>query len=61
MNNFEKLFKEYKEISEKLTNTELPLEEAINLYEKSNTIYHELKDILINAKQRVNNIKDNIN
>lgn len=57
-NKFEKLFDKYKEISNKLENKDITLDEALKLYEESDIIYSKLNEQIESAKIKINNIRD---
>lgn len=57
-NKFEELFDKYKEISNKLENKDITLDEALKLYEESDIIYSKLNEQIENAKIKINNIRD---
>lgn len=55
---FEDLFEQYKDISKKLENKDISLDEALKLYEESDVIYSKLNEQIENAKIKINNIRD---
>lgn len=55
---FEDLFEKYKDISKKLENKDITLDEALKLYEESDVIYSKLNEQIENAKIKINNIRD---
>ncbi|WP_282926743.1 exodeoxyribonuclease VII small subunit [Helcococcus kunzii] len=55
---FEDLFDQYKNISKKLENKDITLDEALKLYEESDVIYSKLNEQIENAKIKINNIRD---
>ncbi|EHR34476.1 hypothetical protein HMPREF9709_00783 [Helcococcus kunzii ATCC 51366] len=55
---FEDLFGQYKDISKKLENKDITLDEALKLYEESDVIYSKLNEQIENAKIKINNIRD---
>lgn len=55
---FEDLFEQYKDISKKLENKDITLDEALKLYEESDVIYSKLNEQIENAKIKINNIRD---
>lgn len=57
-NKFEELFDKYKEISNKLENKDITLDEALKLYEESDIIYSKLNEQIESAKIKINNIRD---
>ncbi len=56
--NFESAFSSLQEIIAKLENTELPLEEALKLYEEGKRLAAVCASILENAQLRVNTLSE---
>lgn len=54
---FEQLIERYKNISDKLNDKDISLDEAINLYEESESIYKNLNKKIEDAKIRIKNIR----
>lgn len=54
---FEQLIERYKNISDKLNDKNISLDEAINLYEESESIYKNLNKKIEDAKIRIKNIR----
>lgn len=56
--NFEEKYKLYIDISEKLKNPEISLEESVKLYSESKEIYKILKEILDKSKLEIESYED---
>lgn len=53
MPSYEDLLNEYNEIAQKLEDENIKLQDAIDLYEKSNLIYIKLNKYLEESKQKI--------
>lgn len=55
---FEDLLENYKNIASQLSEEDIDLDRAINLYEKSDEIYKKLNKNIEDAKVRINKIRE---
>lgn len=60
MKTYEEKFEELKKINERLTATDIPLAEVVELYEQAQTLMNELKTELEHSRLVVEHITNNM-